>query len=164
MMIVPTSAQSSAPSRSRGRARPEGGAAAGDPAPARAFVRLDHERVSTRDRCRGDHRHDPCAARTDDARQRRSRALKAGGAEQTGGRAARRNRPPAPARTRPLLEIAAAEPLALPAWSVLLKRAPRGMSVAAPPLRREAVCGDRPSSSDREEIVEFEPAPARSRE
>ena len=43
---------------------------------------LGHSYVSTtsvylqRDRCRGDHRHDPCAARADDARQRRPRALR----------------------------------------------------------------------------------------
>jgi len=69
------------------------GAAAGDPAAARAFLRLDHERVSTGDRCRGDHRHDPCAARADDARQRWARALRPGRAGQAGGSAARRNRP-----------------------------------------------------------------------
>jgi hypothetical protein len=87
MVLVPMSAQPSAPSCSRGRARPGGGAAAGDPAAARAFIRLDHERVSTRDRCRGDHRHDPCAARTDGARQRRPRALRPGRAAHTGGSA-----------------------------------------------------------------------------
>jgi hypothetical protein len=61
------------------------------------------------------------ARRADDARQRRPRALRAGPAEPTGGGAARRNRSPAPARTQPLLEIAAARPLP-PAWSVPLKR------------------------------------------
>jgi hypothetical protein len=117
-MLVPTSAQASAPSCSRGRARPLGGAAAGDPAPARAFIRLDHQCLPTRDRCRGDHRHDPCAARADDARQRRARALRPGPAEQAGGSAARRNRPPA-ALTQPLLEIAAASPSSPAAVGVL---------------------------------------------
>ena len=54
---------------------PVGGPAAGHPASARAFVRLDHERLLAGDRCRGDHRHDPQRARADDARQRRPRAL-----------------------------------------------------------------------------------------
>ena len=144
-MLVPTSAQASAPPRSRGRARSGGGAAAGDPAAARAFIRLDHERVSTRNRRRGGHRHDPCAARADDARQRRPRPLRPGRAEQTGGSAARRTRPPAPL-TQPLLEIAAATPC---------RRHGRWCSNASArhvggrwPLRREAAaCRYRPSSS-----------------
>jgi hypothetical protein len=93
MVLVPTSAQSSAASCSRSRARPRGGAAAGDPAPARAFVRLDHERLPTRDRRRGDHRHGTRATRTDDARQRRPRTLRPAG--HAGGSAAPRNRPQA---------------------------------------------------------------------
>ena len=86
----------------------EGGAAAGDPAPARAFVRLDHERLPSRDPCRGDHRHDPCATRADDACQRRPRALKTW-PSRTGGRKRCTAQPPAgPALTRPLFEIAEA--------------------------------------------------------
>ena len=38
-------------------------------------------RVSTRDRCRGDHRHDPRAASADDAPQRRPRTLRRGPSE-----------------------------------------------------------------------------------
>jgi hypothetical protein len=95
MVVVPMSRQPPAPSCSRSRARPGGAAAAGEPAPVRAFVRLDPECLPARDRCRGDHRHDPCAARPDDARQRRPRALRPGPAGQADGSAARRNRRPA---------------------------------------------------------------------
>jgi integrase len=45
------SGAASAPPCSRCRARPRGGAAAGHPTPARAYVRLDHQRLSARDRC-----------------------------------------------------------------------------------------------------------------
>ena len=58
-------------------------------------IRLDHQCLPTRDRRRRDHRHDPCPARADDARQRRPLALRPGPAEQAGVSAARRNRPPA---------------------------------------------------------------------
>jgi hypothetical protein len=66
----------SASSRSRGRARTRGGAVASHPASAGAFVRVHDQRLPAGDRCRGDHRHDPRAVCTDDARQRWSRALR----------------------------------------------------------------------------------------
>jgi hypothetical protein len=78
MVLVPTSAQSSAEARACCRARTRRRAAAGHPAAARAFVRLDHERLPARARRRGDHRHDPRAASADDARQRRPRTLMRG--------------------------------------------------------------------------------------
>ena len=105
-----------APTCARGGARQGRGATAGHPTAARAFVRLDHERLPARDRRRGDHRHDPRATRADDARQRRPRTLRPAG--QAGGSAAPRNRPPAP--TQPLLGIAAARPSS-PAWLELLR-------------------------------------------
>ena len=108
----------------RGRARAGGGAAAGDPAPARAFVRLDHECLPARDRRRGDHRHDPRATRADDARQRRPRTLRRAG--QAGGSAARRNRPPAPHRRGRVARLRQHDPP---------RRRSRGCSQAAGPSR-----------------------------
>jgi hypothetical protein len=91
-MVVPTSAQASAPSRARGRACARGGAVVRHPAAAGAFVRVHDECVPAGDRCRGDHRHDLRTTCADDARQRWPRALNRARAERQSGSAARRSR------------------------------------------------------------------------
>ena len=103
-MLVPTSAQASAPSCSRGRDVARRDARCRDPATARAFIRLDHQCLPTRDRRRRDHRHDPCPARADDARQRRPLALRP--PSRTGRRERCTAQPPAGrALTRPLSRL-----------------------------------------------------------
>ena len=85
-------------------------------APARAFTRLDHERLPARDRRRGDHRHDPRATRADDARQRRPRTLGPAGQRVGAQHRATARRP----RLQQLLWIGAARPSSL-MWLELLK-------------------------------------------
>jgi hypothetical protein len=87
VVFVPTSAQTPAPSRARGRARARGSAVARHPAAAGTFVRVHHERLPAGDRCRGDHRHDLRTTCADDARQRWPRALNRARAERQSGSA-----------------------------------------------------------------------------
>jgi hypothetical protein len=138
MMIVPTSAQSSAQARACCRARTRRRAAAGHPAAARAFVRLDHERLPARDRRRGDHRHDSRAASADDARQRRPRTLRRGPSQTGSGEG--RGALPRPARAWALLLFAnAAATPTTDVWPLLLNSGSDRLAAACSPEQKPRV-------------------------